>query len=366
MSLDTVPLEGVAEDAAPDDDVSHCVSLEGPSSPGPRPGADVWSVLTRSLPGIGRMPSSAHVAVERLDESRCWKRSDVATLLENPRQPLVIFIHGNRYDHGSARQQGLLLAQRTAACCPEARGARTVIFSWPSDKQGILLRDSRAKYERAVSDGHYLAWLLAKVEPDRPVAIIGYSYGALVALEALEDLVAAEQAGRSDVHPWMHRTSPLHLVLVAAAVRHDALAPRGPYREVVPCIDRLTLLINSSDHALRFFELVDRGLRTEALGDVGMPASWLPRDIGFTQVDAAGIVGGSHRFKPYLASASLMRRICTGAGGDLICPADGPCQDDPCQDTTACGEQSGSCHENHPGPSSGMVCPADPSRAEAP
>ena len=282
---------------------------------------DVWSVITRGLPDIGRMPMTAHPAVERLDDQGCWRKTDLGGLLENPRQPLVIFIHGNRYDHGSARDQGLLLAARTCATCADAADARTVIFSWPSDKQGILLRDSRAKYERAITEGHYLAWLLSQVEPDRPVAIVGYSYGSLIALEALEDLVHAECAGRSDVQSWTNRTAPLHVVLVAAAVRQDAFAPRGPYRETLPCIDRLTILYNSDDIALRFFEYVDRSLRTEALGHDGMPAAWIPRGIAFSQIDCAEIVGPSHRFRRYLASSSLMRRICSDAGRGLCCGA---------------------------------------------
>jgi len=287
---------------------------------------DVWSVITRGLPDVCRMPDHARPVVERLDEEGCWRGADLDLLLENPGQPLLVFIHGNRYDHGSAREQGLLLAARTCASCPEAADTRTVIFSWPSDKQGILLRDSRAKYERAQSEGHYLAWLLSKVEPDRPVAIVGYSYGSLIALEALEDLVHAQWAGRADIRPWIGRTAPLHLVLVAAAVRQDALAPRGPYRETLPCVDRLTILYNSSDMALNFFEHVDRSLRTEALGHEGMPAAWVPRGIGFGQVDAARIVGPSHRFKNYLASPDLMRRICSGAGKGLCCQEkDAPC-----------------------------------------
>jgi len=302
---------------------------------GARP--DVWSVVTRGLPEVDGMPARARPAVERLDADGRWRRDDVAGILANPRQPLLVFLHGNRYDRAAAREQGMMLARRTGSICPEASQTRTVIFSWPSDKQGILLRDSRRKYRRAQTEGHYLAWFLSQVEPDRPVAIVGYSYGALIALEALEDLVQAQAAGREGVQPWIGREAPLNLVLVAAAVRHDALAPRGPYRETLPCIDRLTVLHNSDDMALRFFELVDRNLRTDALGHRGMPAAWVAGRAAFTQVDAAGIVGSSHRLSDYLSSPCLMRRICAGAGtglhargdgaasGPCAGPAEGPC-----------------------------------------
>ena len=320
------------------------------SPPAPCGERDVWSVITRGLPEIGRMPQHARPAVESLDARGCWRKTNLDGLLSTPGQPLLVFVHGNRYDHDSAREQGLLLASRTRVTSPSTANVRTVIFSWPSDKQGILLRDSRVKYERAVTEGHYLAWLLSQVEPDRPVAIVGYSYGALIALEALEDLVQAEAAGRSDVRSWTNRSAPLHLVLVAAAVRQDAFAPRGPYREILPCIDRLTILSNSSDIALRFFEHVDRSLRTEALGNIGMPAAWIPRGIEFSQVDCAEIVGPSHRLKHYLNSPLLMRRICSAAGRGLYhdaCP-------------TACLNGTGSdAAEAPPVELSGTACPGN-------
>jgi hypothetical protein len=281
---------------------------------------DLWVVSTRHLPDVGRVPSSAPVAVERFAvDGACgrWEPADLAGLLDEPSRPLVIFIHGNRYDAADAKSQGLLLARRCAATLPEAAAARTVIFSWPSSQQGILLRDSRAKYERAETEGRYLAWLLGQVEPARPVAVVAYSYGALITLEALDNLVRATQAGRPDVTPWIDRPGRVHLVLAASAVRQDALAPCGAYRRVTQCIDRLTLLNNSRDSALKFFEFIDPSLRTKALGREHMPARWLPADVEFVQVDAADIVGRDHRFPPYMSSPSLRKRIATGLLGGL-------------------------------------------------
>lgn len=285
----------------------------------PCPGAapDVWVVSTRGMPGICRLPASANLRVERLRaDGTAWDRSDLASLLDEPQRPVMVFIHGNRYSAAEARQQGLDLARRAAAC-GEAN-MRTVIYSWPSEQQGILLKDGRAKYERAFSEGHYLAWLLGQFEPGRPVAIVGYSYGAIITLEAIEDLVIAERSGATSVHPWTSRPGAVNLVFIAAAIRCDALAPRGPYREVADRLDRLTLLVNSNDDALRFFPLLDCSQRADALGYVGMPRSWVPATVEFSSVDAANIVGRTHGFQHYLASPSLMRRICRGATTGLV------------------------------------------------
>ncbi|MGB8854027.1 MAG: alpha/beta fold hydrolase [Pirellulales bacterium] len=274
---------------------------------------DVWLVSTRHLPGICRLPTAAKVAVERRTECGRWQRADVVDLLADADRPLVVFIHGNRYTVGDARQQGVQLARQLAGCCPTAGPVRTVIFSWPSEQQGLLLKDGRAKYERAHADAHYLAWLLGQIEPTRPVAIVGYSFGALITLGALDDLVAAERSGRRDVQPWIDRPGRAHFVFIAPAVRCDALTPRGPYREAVDCLDRLTLVINSRDDALKFFPFLDRDLRADALGRVSMPRRWLPPDVDFTATDAAAIVGKNHGLPLYLASPTLTATIAAGA-----------------------------------------------------
>ena len=273
---------------------------------------DVWLVSTRRLPAICALPTAPALHVERRSAG-CWESSDMAELLGDDARPLLIFIHGNRYDAGSAKSQGVLLARHMAACCPEGPAPRTLIFSWPSEQQGILLKDGRAKYERAFVDAHYLAWLIGQVSPERPLAVVAYSFGALIAAEATEDLVEANRCGRPDIQPWSARPGRTHFVFVAPAVRCDALAPRGPYRELLEGLERLTLVINSRDDALKFFPLLDRDQRADALGYVGMPRRWMADGIDFSATDAAGIVGKTHGLPLYLASPTLTRRIARGA-----------------------------------------------------
>lgn len=278
---------------------------------------DVWVVSTRRLPGVGHLPASVTFDVERLADDgdrRRWERADQDQLLAEPGQPLVIFVHGNRYDSTDARSQGLLLARRLAERRPDGPTARVVIFSWPSQKQGVLLKDGRRKYDRAYADGHYLGWLLRRVEPERPVAIVGYSFGALVAARALADLDQPAPGGPA----WAERPGRTQLVFVAPALRGDALAPRGPFRDSLAGLDRFTLLINSRDEALRFFPLLEPAVRVPALGFVGMPRRWLPPEVEYAAADAAGIVGKLHTMQRYLDSPSLAERIAAGALDGLV------------------------------------------------
>jgi len=273
---------------------------------------DLWVASTRRLPDICRPPVGAALAIERLSGEPCpgrWERATLSELLADSAQPLVIFVHGNRYEPADAKAQGFRLARRLAAHAPAEAAPRVLIFSWPSQQQGLLLKDGRRKLERAYADGHYLAWLLGKLEPERPLALVGYSFGALVAAEALDDVSKAAPAGV----PWAERPGRTNVVFVAPAVRQDALAPRGLYRGALAGIDRFTLLINSRDEALRFFPLLERDLRKDALGFVGMPAGWLPAGVEYAASDAAAIVGKVHSMRRYLESRSLADRIAAGA-----------------------------------------------------
>ncbi len=297
-------------DAVTEGPVAGEVDLEAECSSG----LDVWIASTRRLPGICRGPAPADFGVERLaggGSCRFWERSDLDSLLASPDRPLVIFVHGNRYDAGDAKSQGIELARRLAACRPGNRSPRVVIFSWPSQKQGMLLKDGRRKYERAYADGHYLSWFLGQVQPEQPVGIVGYSFGALVAAEALEDL-SGQDLPAFPGQRWANRPGRTHLVFVVPAIRSDAAAPRGPFRSMLDGLDRFTLVINSRDEALKFFPLLEPEVQSEAMGYVGMPRRWLPDGLEYVATDAASVVGKMHTMRRYLDSGVLSNRIAGG------------------------------------------------------
>ncbi len=271
---------------------------------------------TRHLPGICHLPDAVNPSVQRYESAQCrWLSDDIGTLLSG-KGPLVIFLHGNRYDAWSAKQQGLRLARRCKSFTPNSANAQLMVYSWPSQQNGCLLKDGRNKYHRCFTEGHYLAWLLGQIDPERPVIFIGYSFGALITLEALEDLVAAEKKGRP-ISPWQYRPGDTRLIFVAPAVRCDAFAPCGKYRETLACVDRVSLTINSRDDALRFFHLLDTRTKVDALGYKGMPRRWMPSEIIYSAVDARRIIGREHGFPLYLRSNTLMHQICRDAYGGL-------------------------------------------------
>ena len=282
---------------------------------------NIWVFSTRYLPGICCMPEVVNPTVQRYEPEDCrWLSDDVGSLLSG-KGPLVIFLHGNRYDAWSAKQQGIRLAKRCSCFTSHSVDTQLMIYSWPSQQDGCLLKDGRNKYHRCFTEGHYLAWLLGQIDPERPVVFIGYSFGALITLEALEDLVAAENSGRP-VSPWQHRPGDTRLIFVAPAVRCDAFAPCGKYRETLACVDRVSLTINSRDDALRFFHLLDTRTKVDALGYNGMPRRWMPPEILYSAVDARRIIGREHGFPLYLKSNTLMHRICRDAYSGLEVSSD--------------------------------------------
>lgn len=301
------PARGGAEAATATGEAAACMACPEP---------DVWVVSTRRLPSICRLPAHAAFDVERRIGGS-WQASSAEDLLADADRPLVFFIHGNRYEQSDAKSQGIVLARRLWGACPQGIPPRVVVFSWPSQQQGRLIPSSRSNFRRSFVDGHYLARLLGQVDPAQPVALVGYSFGGTIAVGAIEDLVEADGDPSAAVNPWVGRPGRTHLVLVAPAVRHDALSPRGLFAPATAGIDRLTLLINSSDLALKMFPHLEPGAKIDALGSVGMPRRWLPGPVEYSATDAASIVGKRHAFPLYLESATLSRRIAAGAVGGL-------------------------------------------------
>jgi hypothetical protein len=266
---------------------------------------DVWLVSTRHLPRICHSVTDAPFRVERRDAPDCWNAASADDLAATDR-PVVFFIHGNRYDVSSARRQGVALARRLEQCRAEAGPVRVVVLSWPSESNGMPLREARDNFVRAEADGHYFGALLSRFPSSADIGIVSYSFGSKIALVGLDDLHA--------IAPDWHagRTGFLGMVLVTPAVRVDSLSPCGRHHRALLAADRVLLFTNPRDEALRFFPMIDHS-GVDAAGYVGIPRRWLRPETEFVQLDASPIVGKEHSMQRFIDSWTLGCQIAAGA-----------------------------------------------------
>lgn len=231
-----------------------------------------WLISTRHLSAeVCRAElNRPHFHVGRLD--RCGNRhpdsldSFLAQL--TPERPLVIHIHGNRMTHWQARDRGRFVHHQLRA----HMGGQPIdfaIFSWPSERTGLPLRDGRVKAARTEAQGLYLAWLLREVVArDVPVTLIGYSFGARVATGALHALAGGNVSGRQ-LPGHSLRGADIKVALVAPAVEEDSLQ-NGRYHGLASQnIHELAVFYNPRDAILKRFWLIDLPTRGRALGFSG-------------------------------------------------------------------------------------------------
>lgn len=259
---------------------------------------DLWIVSSRHLPETCGEPEDPSFRVQCLEQHR-WKDASLEELASTTSGPVTFFIHGNRYDPSAARSQGLELARRLSSC---GASGRLIVYSWPSDRDGMPLADAKSKYRRTRSEGLYFAAVLRRIGPTTTVGIVGYSYGATIALHGLQQLAPSGRAGHTG------------LVMVTPAVAAGAVHPLGSLRDSLGAVDQLTILVNSRDEALRFFPFVDP-CHQAALGFTGLPSRDAPAGIAFRQLDVAQIVGKEHSMEPFLDSHQLSCIIAEGVLG---------------------------------------------------
>ncbi len=208
----------------------------------------------------------------------------------------VIYIHGNRMESCDAIERGLAVYHRVRQYRRDVP-IDWVIFSWPSEKIGILARDVRIKADRTDAEGLYLAWLLRHyVEPSTPVSLIGYSFGGRIATGALHALAGGSLGGRSLEGPTVTGMN-VDAGLVAPAIGSDWLAGHGYHHLATQNLNQMTLYYNRRDAVLKRFWLIDQERGQAALGYTG-PTMFAPRFDGtrlpVESKDCSPIVGLQH------------------------------------------------------------------------
>lgn len=239
----------------------------------------LWLLSTRHLSSqVFRADLSAPAfRVSQIDAcGRCFPTTlDTFLQEENPGAVDLIYIHGNRMPAEQVIERGLFVYRSVTRCRPAGSPPiRFLIWSWPSEQQGLALRDVRIKAARTDAQGLYLAWLLREqFYRGRTQRIVGFSFGGRVATGALHALAGGPLAGRQ--LPGEHvQGAPIGVGLLAAAIGEDWLMPGRTHGLATQNLSHLTLLFNQRDAILRRYPLLDPASSAEALGYRG------PRNIG--------------------------------------------------------------------------------------
>jgi len=225
-----------------------------------------------------------------------------------PGRPVVVHVHGNRMTEADANSRGRFVYHQIS----RVLGGQPIdflIFSWPSEKTGVLIRDGRDKAEMTEAEGLYFAILLRELlAREVPITVVAYSFGCRVATGGLHTLAGGTLSGRG-IPGEPIKNSGITVGLVAPALEADWLA-RGQYHGLASQnISRLAILYNPRDAILKRYWLIDSATRGRALGYTGpkrIAAGYDGRPIPLTTRDCSPFLGLRHSETEY---------YCQGCGG---------------------------------------------------
>ncbi len=264
---------------------------------------DLWIISSRTA-GCAVSGELPKLRFWRRGAAGYWKASSWSKFLESDdaKVPTRIWAHGNRIGFQESIDIGFLAHRHLVGIQPGAM--RFVIWSWPSERTRGPLRDVRAKAMRTESESYFLACLIRKVDDNVPIHLIGYSYGSRILSGALHIL------GGGNLGPLALKTTPAkkrdcRAVLFAPALHNDWLLPGGYHGRAMVAASKLLSTFNSCDRTLRWYHLVEKCGRPQALGFTGQVNA---ESLGekFHEVDMTDTIGRIHYWKTYLYSPTAM------------------------------------------------------------
>ena len=190
----------------------------------------IWLLSTRSLVSRATQVSLDQPAFEisKLSPKNLFQSVSFEEFIHQlaQRQRAVIYVHGNRFTADDAIARGCLV-HANVAIHEVDQPVDWVIWSWESDKNGILVRDARLKANRTEGQGLYLGWLLRKHANHRiPTTLVGYSFGGRVVTGALHAAAGGELGGVS-IAGEATLDGPFNAALIAPAIDSLWLDQRG-------------------------------------------------------------------------------------------------------------------------------------------
>lgn len=313
----------IQEELAYSDSAATCDSKSGAN--------EIWEISTRHLPQNGcRAPLDAsNFRVSRWQSDRGWIESSFEQYLASIRGSEsgtgenniasselhnIVYVHGNWMPADLTRERGLLISRYLAQ--RDHLPFRFTIFSWPSTREKHALADVRENAIVAEVQGLYLASFLQHMPAERPLGIIGFSYGARAVTGALHALGGGTLCGRTVTATTYPRE--IRISLMAAAIDRGWLLEGGRHQFASQRITSIVNLYNSNDPVLRRYHLISTSSRATAAGVAGLvlPRNWLnlppaegtsvatPNYVRLQQFDCRSQLGRSHDERSYYRECS--------------------------------------------------------------
>lgn len=266
---------------------------------------DLWLINASRVP-CGRL-SEAHQAcfsAHRTSPGQQWQPSSLAQFFaaSGDGRLTIVYVHGHRVDMQWAVQGGWEIYQGIVQACPVAPPPiRFVIWKWPSERGGRPIPDARQKAVIADRQSYMLGWALGHIPPHTPLSFVGFSFGPRVIGGALHLSAGGVLDGHRLEMPYAARTRS---VLWAAALSQSWLAPGQRHGRAIHATDAMLNLYNDCDPVMRHYPRLGEA---QALGCLGMPASWLGSDAArFHQRNVCREVNRLHLTRSYSLNPSIM------------------------------------------------------------
>jgi len=227
----------------------------------------------------------------------------------DPSVATVIFVHGNKITPWDAKCEGLAAYRRLARQAPTAAPIRFVIFSWPSAQISGPLRDVRAKAARTRPAGCQLAWLVDQLPAETPLTLVGFSFGARIVTGALHILGGGSLGGMGLDEIQHSERRPMDVVLLAAAIHSDWLYPGHCHGQAMSQVERMLLLNNRADPAMRFYHFSATSGKPRALGLSGPTCIDAAGAAKIVERDLSRCVGREHDLFRYLSAPGVIGQV---------------------------------------------------------
>ncbi|NIP84419.1 MAG: hypothetical protein GTO03_02210 [Planctomycetales bacterium] len=282
-----------------------------------RPGDELWLVDCRALTTVRAATQKVdhRLRAWRYDRAQAtWQRQEQAQFLEATGRvmPTCFWVHGDRVDPDKSFHIGREVYHQLVADRPAGPPIRFVVWSWPTTKQmhGRPLKDARIKAARADAAGYSLAWVLSACDPDTPVSLLGFSFGARVVAGAVH-LAAGGQLDGYAIAADRQPAGAYQVVLLAAAMDDQWLLPGKKHGQALQGIRQLLLVNNGQDWVLKRYHLLKCGNGCQALGYQGLiwPASLPDHEVTVSQMNAGPYIGKQHRWGPYVYTKPVITKV---------------------------------------------------------